>query len=154
MQTLSRGASLAGSYLEGGLLLWSGSVLLLSALAYLGMKLFPGVRVRRLFSSGAPWLWRFLMGEFSPGYTLGWGVAGAGSLGWWCFAMGVWPPSVWALGGCAVWVALAVLAVLNAGRKSQLSGGAAIVLSCVIGGLATLGQWVVVQWGLVVFSTP
>ncbi|HEJ7994543.1 TPA: hypothetical protein SMI27_005278 [Serratia liquefaciens] len=140
--------------LEGGIRLWLCSVILLTLLSYLGMYAFPSVRVRLIFTSRAPWLWRFLMGEFSVRYTLGWGVAGAGGLLWWCFAMGVWPPTVWALGMIGVWIGLVVLALFNAGRKSGLSLGAAITMSCVMGGLGTLGQWVLLQWVLVVLSAP
>lgn len=64
--------------LKGGVLPWLCSVVLLTLLSYVGMYAFPRVRVRLIFTSRAPWLWRFLMGEFSVRYTLGWGVAGAG----------------------------------------------------------------------------
>lgn len=140
------------SHLEGGVLPWLLSAVLITALSHLGMRLFPGARARRIFASPAPWGWRFLTGEFSLAYTLGWGVAGASCLGWWCFAMGVWPPSAWALALVGGWTVVVVVALLNAGRKSWLSGAMALALSCVIGVLGTLGQWMVVKWLLVVLG--
>ncbi|WP_261437726.1 hypothetical protein [Serratia proteamaculans] len=92
-----------------------------------------------------------MKGEFSVNYTLGWGVAGAGGLLWW-FAMGVWPPPVWSLGIVGALIGLLVLALFNAGRKSSLSFECALAMSCMIGGLGTLGQWVLLQWVLVVLS--
>ncbi|HEJ7885203.1 TPA: hypothetical protein SMI12_002155 [Serratia liquefaciens] len=139
------------SRLGGGIPLWLCSVVLLTTLAYLGMLIFPGRRVRRIFVMEAPWLWRFLKGEFSVNYTLAWGVAGAGGLLWW-FAMGVWPPPVWSLGIVGALIGLLVLALFNAGRKSSLSFECALAMSCMIGGLGTLGQWVLLQWVLVVLS--
>ncbi|MGO2143599.1 MAG: hypothetical protein ACTH4K_08650 [Serratia bockelmannii] len=79
-------------------------------------------------------------------YTLGWGVVGVGGLGGWCFAMGVWPPPAWTLGGGSLWVTLVVPALLNAGRKTRLSRWRGRMLSLVIGALGTCGLWMTMQW--------
>lgn len=116
---------------------WVGVVLL----SHLVMLFCPATRVRRIFATPAPGVWRWLMGEFSLRVTLGGGMAGLGVLGWGFFALGAWPPAPWGLGLLGGGSVFLGVALLNAGRKSPMTGEACLGLACVIGGVSTLGLW-------------
>lgn len=132
--------------MEGNVLLWLVAFGLIVLLSHLAMLWFPAARRRRIFATPAPGVWRWLLGEFSLSATLGGGLAGAGALAWACFALGEWPLLSWGLllvGGASLTLGVALL---NAGRKSRVSGMPCLGLACVVGGLATLGLWMGMQW--------
>ncbi|HBC7422631.1 TPA: hypothetical protein KEY88_005425 [Serratia marcescens] len=119
---------------------------LVTTLSALAIQWFPGVRVRRLFASPAPGLWRWLAGEYSVRATLGWGAAGLGVMGWGASALGAWPLSLWGLALLGVVCVLQGVALLNAGRKSGLTGARCLALSGVVGGVGALGLWLGMMW--------
>lgn len=119
---------------------------LVTTLSALAIRWLPGVRMRRIFASPAPGIWRWVSGEYSLPATTGWGVAGMSGVGWGCSALGAWPLSSWG-GALLSMVSLMVaVALMNAGRKSRLPGAGCLTLSCVVGGTGTFGLWVGMVW--------
>lgn len=107
---------------------WAG----LSAL-FLGVMCLPATPPRRSsIASRASWCWRLVRGDMAVDGTLRTGV-GVGAALWWCGAAGI-------VVSDTVRVALVLLAggglliaLLNAGRRAELSGRRRIMLAVGLG---------------------
>lgn len=115
------GAQLTGG-LAGGVVVW--------CLLMGGFLVFPAPGTRRIFGPHRKWLWRYLRGELSVRATVGWGGA-CGGLLWWCVTAGLLSSRpLCALGGMIG--GLVLWALVNAGRRAELSPLAAGSLATVI----------------------